>query len=242
MKSTIAVPPCLVLPLGKPKSPLVITQDWPIAPAAVGHVSERPAYGAIHILQERTVEVFSPGDGLLACSYHSCTVRGPEKEHGKGLGTFALLQCDDPKLWIILGRLDRVDGFLPFIKPDLQPTGDYFPTDLLNPEIFRLKARHVTKGTLIGNVGTSGCTWGYSEIPAANPRSPRELRSWCLPHLLIDVRTTQGIEYSERSYGDHIDPFGLSWGTLAPWPNPLTDPAIGLFNADPTTSQFQFAK
>lgn len=142
--------------------------------------------------------VYAPVDGYAMSSYLSLPIKinkkavtYQNKEIHYGFGLFVRMYVPEMKRFLDLGHLSQIDEAIPFSEPKYDedemawnPTNEKVPMTEVATHSAWLK---VTKGDLLGKVGTSGLAWGYDDFENKPQRKimydPKTHQSWDEPHL-----------------------------------------------------------
>ena len=181
-----------------------ITEGWYYSEeekAIHGNVTH---YG-VDFAAPRGTPVVAAADGLMIGSFHS-TYSGQYqgKRVGFGLGNFVQIWHEETGFYTCYAHLDSFAPSVPFIDPDKQVDGTYYPT-IVNGSLEELKrrAKPVKRGEVIGYIGDSGCSWGYDELPREK-RDHAAKPSWDETHVHFEV-------YQRDASGkktNRTDPYG----------------------------------
>ncbi len=234
---TIEAIPYLTLPFQETDQ-YQIQEGWKYSPTetrihgSIGHAAldfGRP-YGS---------KVLAPAAGIIMASYFSYLVRAKDsdvvkvlqgKEVGMGLGLFVQLYVPSTDRHIVLAHLSRLYDHIPYSSPQRRDHNTWYPTNHAirpeeadnHPDVFK----RVEAGEPIGEVGFSGLTWGYEDIPEGENRpqvhDPEKISSWDQPHIHMEEcrRDDNGVKQFHR------DPYDI-YNTHQFYPTPTMMRAVG---------------
>lgn len=164
----------------------------------------RKIHHGIDFSAPRGTPVYAAADGLAIASFDTEEDgKWQDKRIGFGYGRFVQVWNPTSQLFIIYSHLETV-------SPDIyyeEPTHTELGWKPLLPKSGQEMAEHqnttIKKGELIGYVGDSGLTWGYTETPTNRP-DPRQFPSWDETHLHFEV-----FRYKTSGEKESFDPYGL---------------------------------
>jgi murein DD-endopeptidase MepM/ murein hydrolase activator NlpD len=230
----------LTIPLAKGTVPLKVSQGWVYSEDEKNIHPDISTHFAVDFPAPWGTPVYAPADGVALASYHTYDmIDAGGRTIGYGLGLFIQIWHEEAQVYSSYGHLSRINSkLIPYLAPVLEGK-NWQPRKALYVPLstFKVSARPVKKGDLIGYIGYTGLRLGYEEI-SSNPPSvdPKKDHTWdphgAHLHWEVYTRTPDGLKKDKR-----YDPFGIygereQYGTVFQKAQGLI-----LSNAD-TTPQF----
>ncbi len=222
-----------------------VTQGWIYSQKELDIHGGNPIHAAVDLYAPYGTPVVSPVDGYAIASYHTQWVREgedykedvkPDNEEYKkpirlyqgkplrvGLGNFIYIYVPSVNRYIEIAHLSELDSSIPFSPPKYNPKTDgWDPTNIdvkvedmpTNPNFI-----HVKKGDLLGKVGYSGLSLGYSDYSEGATRpvviDPNKDKSWDIPHVHFEEFY---IDQVTKQKGWQRDPYDI-YSTFEHYPS-----------------------
>lgn len=212
MSDTERLKPFLAIPIAKNAPRHKISQGWFYSPGEKRIHPDTPTHHAVDFLAKWGTSIYAPADGLAVASYHLFDmIDSKGRTIGYGLGLFIAIWHEGAGVYTSYAHLSGINNeLIPYIAPVLE-NGSWQPRNAiyLPIEQFKMGAKPVKKGDLIGYIGYTGLRLGYDETPANPPTvDPAKDYTWdpAGAHLHWEVysRTEDGSQKNKR-----YDPFGL---------------------------------
>ena len=200
------------IPFKGPKLP-EMTESW-VYSAAERSIHGYTNHGGIDFAAPRGTPVYAAADGYALSSSHFVPLA---KEYngksplGFGLGEFVQIWHPDQGVYTSYSHLSKVSSDIPYFKPECDNTGYCDPKVIYaSTDDIMDKAKFIKRGTLIGYVGDTGLSWGYTEQPR-KVRSYTKFPSWDETHLHFEMYTRDPVKFTKAN---RYDLFGI-YGRLS---------------------------
>jgi murein DD-endopeptidase MepM/ murein hydrolase activator NlpD len=167
-------------------TPLTITEGWTYSEQE-REIHGKTEHSALDIAAKRGTPVYAASDGIALASYqYETSGEWQGKPVGFGYGKFVQIWNPETETFVLYSHLDSLSQTIKYIPP--QQDGERWNSELvgLQDDTVLKTGTILKKGDLIGYVGDSGLSWGYTETPTSRP-DPNQYPSWDETHLHFEV-------------------------------------------------------
>ena len=180
-----------------------IAEGW-LYSAQEQQIHGRKVHYSIDFAAERGTPVYAAADGLAVASFDTEEDgKYQDKTIGFGYGRFVQVWNAETGLFAIYAHLETIAPTISYEEPTHTELGWKPLLPKSAEEIKEHQSTPIKKGDLIGYVGDSGLTWGYTETPQNRP-DPAKFPSWDETHLHFEV-----FRYNAAGEKEAFDPYGL---------------------------------